>query len=199
MPGFTRQIILHTLTELMNEKPLSKITVKDIVERCGVNRNTFYYHFRDIPDAVEAMVKEELNDILKDQKAPESVSDCMEILVNAVQKNKKAMIHLYRSIQRDVFADYLDHATERVVEELINRAVGDFEMDQEDRHLISRYYKCVFVGVILDWLRHDMDYDILSDMHKLEYLREEPRESVQKSERLKISIHLWNRNVLEYY
>lgn len=90
MPGFTRQIILHTLTELMNEKPLSKITVKDIVERCGVNRNTFYYHFRDIPDAVEAMVKEELNDILKDQKAPESVSDCMEILVNAVQKNKKS-------------------------------------------------------------------------------------------------------------
>ncbi len=83
MPGFTRQIILHTLTELMNEKPLSKITVKDIVERCGVNRNTFYYHFRDIPDAVEAMVKEELNDILKDQKVPESVSDCMEILVNA--------------------------------------------------------------------------------------------------------------------
>ena len=63
------------------------------------------------------------------------------------------MIHLYRSIQRDVFADYLDHAAERVVEELINRAVGDFEMDQEDRHLISRYYKCVFVGVILDWLR----------------------------------------------
>ena len=143
MPGFTRQIILHTLTELMNEKPLSKITVKDIVERCGVNRNTFYYHFRDIPDAVEAMVKEELNDILKDQKVPESVSDCMEILVNAVQKNKKAMIHLYRSIQRDVFADYLDHAAERVVEELINRAVGDFEMDQEDRHLISRYYNCL--------------------------------------------------------
>ena len=115
MPGFTRQIILHTLTELMNEKPLSKITVKDIVERCGVNRNTFYYHFRDIPDAVEAMVKEELNDILKDQKVPESVSDCMEILVNAVQKNKKAMIHLYRSIQRDVFADYLDHAAENLV------------------------------------------------------------------------------------
>lgn len=181
MPGFTRQIILHTLTELMNEKPLTKITVKDIVERCGVNRNTFYYHFRDIPDAVEAMVKEELNDILKDQKVPESVSDCMEILVNAVQKNKKAMIHLYRSIQRDVFADYLDHAAERVVEELINRAVGDFEMDQEDRHLISRYYKCVFVGVILDWLRHDMDYDILSDMHKLEYIYEKSLESQYKN------------------
>ena len=90
MPGFTRQIILQTLTELMNEKPLSKITVKDIVERCGVNRNTFYYHFRDIPDAVEAVVQEELNDILKNQREPESVNECMEILVNAVQKNKRA-------------------------------------------------------------------------------------------------------------
>ena len=99
------------------------------------------------------MVKEELNDILKDQKVPESVSDCMEILVNAVQKNKKAMIHLYRSIQRDVFADYLDHAAERVVEELINRAVGDF----------------------------DMDYDILSDMHKLEYIYEKSLESQYKN------------------
>lgn len=168
MPGFTRRIILQTLTELMNEKPLSKITVKDIVERCGVNRNTFYYHFRDIPDAVEAMVQEELDEILENQRTPESVSECMEILVNAVQKNRRAMLHLYRSIQRDVFADYLDHAAEHVVEELISRAVGDSEMDQEDKRLVIRYYKCVFVGVILDWLRHDMEYDILADMHKLE-------------------------------
>lgn len=56
------------------------------------------------------MVREELDEILTSQQAPESVSECMEILVNAVQKNKKAMVHLYRSIQRDVFADYLDHA-----------------------------------------------------------------------------------------
>ncbi len=54
-------------------------------------------------------------------------------------------------------------------------------MDQEDRHLISRYYKCVFVGVILDWLRHDMDYDILSDMHKLEYIYEKSLESQYKN------------------
>lgn len=34
------------LFKLLNEKPLSKITVKDIVEECGINRNSFYYHFR---------------------------------------------------------------------------------------------------------------------------------------------------------
>ena len=52
MSGFTKEIIAKTFTELLDEKPMSKITVKDIVERCGVNRNTFYYHFKDIPDVV---------------------------------------------------------------------------------------------------------------------------------------------------
>lgn len=41
MSGFTKEIIAKTFTELLDEKPMSKITVKDIVERCGVNRNTF--------------------------------------------------------------------------------------------------------------------------------------------------------------
>ena len=44
MSSFTKEVIIKTLFELLNEKPLAKITVKDIVERCGVNRNTFYYH-----------------------------------------------------------------------------------------------------------------------------------------------------------
>ena len=37
MSGFTKEIIAKTFTELLDEKPMSKITVKDIVERCGVN------------------------------------------------------------------------------------------------------------------------------------------------------------------
>ena len=57
MSGFTKEIIARTFTELLEEKSMAKITVKDIVERCGVNRNTFYYHFRDIPDVVEFILK----------------------------------------------------------------------------------------------------------------------------------------------
>ena len=61
MSSFTKEVIIKTLFELLNEKPLAKITVKDIVERCGVNRNTFYYHFRDISDVVECALKREVD------------------------------------------------------------------------------------------------------------------------------------------
>ena len=44
----TKKAIMASFVRLVNKTPLDKITVKDIVEDCGVNRNTFYYYFQDI-------------------------------------------------------------------------------------------------------------------------------------------------------
>lgn len=48
----TKQALANSLKEIMEEKPLSKITVKDIVEKCDMNRKSFYYHFKDKYDLV---------------------------------------------------------------------------------------------------------------------------------------------------
>ena len=44
MPAFTRDIIKKAFLELLEEMPYSQITVKKLVEKCGINRNSFYYH-----------------------------------------------------------------------------------------------------------------------------------------------------------
>ena len=49
MANFTEKAIKASFLKLLNERPLTKITVRDIVEDCGINRNSFYYHYRDIP------------------------------------------------------------------------------------------------------------------------------------------------------
>ena len=46
LAGFTRKAIKETFITLLEERPISEITVKDIVETCGINRNSFYYHFQ---------------------------------------------------------------------------------------------------------------------------------------------------------
>ena len=53
MPNFTKKAIQETFITLLDERPLNKITVKDIVETCGINRNSFYYHFEDLPALLE--------------------------------------------------------------------------------------------------------------------------------------------------
>lgn len=49
MANFTEKAIRSAFLELLDQRPLNKITVKDITERCGINRNSFYYHYQDVP------------------------------------------------------------------------------------------------------------------------------------------------------
>ena len=51
----TRENIKGCFLELLEESPFSHITVKDIVERCAINRNTFYYYFQDMAALAEAV------------------------------------------------------------------------------------------------------------------------------------------------
>ena len=48
MTQFTKAAIKASFIKLLNKKSLAKITVKEIVEDCKINRNSFYYHFSDI-------------------------------------------------------------------------------------------------------------------------------------------------------
>ena len=115
MSGFTKEIIIKTLFELLNEKPLAKITVKDIVEHCGVNRNTFYYHFQDISDVVESALKREVDKAFEQPIQVDSVVECLDVLVKLIGENRKAMLHIYCSLQRESFTDALDKMCEYIV------------------------------------------------------------------------------------
>ena len=53
MPSFTKKAIMESFVRLAGKKPLDKITVRDIVDDCGINRNTFYYYFQDIYAVLE--------------------------------------------------------------------------------------------------------------------------------------------------
>ena len=63
MPSFTKQAIIHSFLKLLKEKPLEKITIKYIVEDCGINRNTFYYYFSDIASYLSSLCDEKNNGV----------------------------------------------------------------------------------------------------------------------------------------
>ena len=68
MANFTKKAIKASFLKLLNEQPLSKISVRNIVEDCGINRNSFYYHFSDIQDLLTEMIAEQTEAII--QKYP---------------------------------------------------------------------------------------------------------------------------------
>ena len=94
MPNFTKKAIQASFIKLLNQRPLSQITVKDIVEDCGVNRNTFYYHFRDLHALIEELVTDEANAIIGRYPAIDSIEQCMDVAVEFALTNKLSLIHI---------------------------------------------------------------------------------------------------------
>ena len=64
MSQVTKRALAASLIKLLSQKPLDKVTVKDIIEDCGVNRQTFYYHFKDIYDLVDWIFLEMASEFL---------------------------------------------------------------------------------------------------------------------------------------
>lgn len=68
MSQITKRALERSLKNMLLKKPLTKITVGDIADDCGINRMTFYYHFKDIYDLVEWSCLEDAKRALDEKK-----------------------------------------------------------------------------------------------------------------------------------
>jgi len=156
MANFTRKAIKETFLNLLEERPLSEITVKDIVETCGINRNSFYYHYQDLPALLEEIVREETQGIIRKYPNVTSIVEGYDALIEFVSHRRRAIMHIYRSVNREMFENSLMQLSEYFVRSYLETAMKDFPISPEDRQDIVNYYKCVVFGLVIDWLNSGM-------------------------------------------
>lgn len=171
MPSFTRRAIMESFWHLLEQRPLGKISVKDIVEACGINRNTFYYHFQDIPDLIEAIVREEADRVVQGHARVDSLEECLNAAVEFVLKNRQAALHMYNSANRDIYEYYLMKTCREVVENYLNTAFADRKVSPEDWEVIAKCYSCQCFGLFIDWLSDGLKADIQPMLSRMCQLR----------------------------
>lgn len=156
MANFTSRAIKETFINLLEERPLNEITVKDIVERCGINRNSFYYHYQDLPALIEEIIKEEAEAIICAYPSVTTIVECFDAVIEFASHRKKAIMHIYRSISREVFERNLMMVCEYFVHSYVDEVLAQDPISQEDKKTIIDYYKCVCFGLTIDWLNNGM-------------------------------------------
>ena len=156
MPQLTRKAIIDSFIRLLNEKPLDKITVKDIVENCGINRNTFYYYFDDIRTLVVDIMNMETEKVIskhiEDKSWEEGFIDAAKFALD----NKKAVYHIYNSVSRDELERYLNVITNEAISEYVVMVSDGISILDSDKELIVNFYKYALVGMVLDWIGRGM-------------------------------------------
>lgn len=173
MANFTAKAIKDTFLILLEERPFSEITVKDIVETCGINRNSFYYHYRDLPALMEEIIKEEAEMIIAKYPSVNSIVDCFDALVEFASHRKRAIMHIFRSVNREAFELQLMNISEYFVTKYVEVALTQQEISGEDKKGIVDYYKCVCFGLTIEWLNRGMNEEFKKSIRRIFLLKKD--------------------------
>ncbi|MBE5862907.1 MAG: TetR family transcriptional regulator [Lachnospiraceae bacterium] len=166
MSDFMKKAIKTTFLELLEQKPLSQITVKMIVEECGINRNSFYYHYQDLPTLIEEIFQEEADAIIESHPSIDSIEAALKATADFASKQRRAILHVYNSVNRDIFEKYLWKVCDHVVDKYGDAVMAGRSISAEDRDLIGRFYKCECFGLITLWLNENMSRDVGKDIER---------------------------------
>ena len=159
MSQVTKRAIEQSLKNLLLKKPLTKITISDISEDCGINRMTFYYHFKDIYDLVEWVCLEDARQALEEKKTYDTWQQGFVQIFEAVRENRPFVMNVYRCVHREQVEKYLKPLVDSLLLGVINEEAAGMTVRDEDKAFIAQVYSYMFVGLMLDWIRDDMRED----------------------------------------
>ena len=170
MSQVTKRALEQSLKNLLLKKPLTKITVGDITDDCGINRMTFYYQFKDIYDLVEWSCLEDAKRALDEKKTYDTWQQGLLQIFKAVQENKPFILNVYRCVHREQVEKYLQPLVDQLLLNVINEEAAGITVRDEDKQFIAQVYSYMFIGLMLDWIKDDM--------------REDPQQIVEKLSKL---------------
>lgn len=161
MPPFAKREIKNSFIKLLTERPISQITVKDIVEDCGVNRNSFYYHFQDIPSLLEEIIVEMTAKVIENLPEESTFEEKVTAALEEINLNKGMIYHIYGSSNREFYEKQLMKICDYVTRTYICSRDYSEKVTSKDLEFVISYLKCELFGQLIDWLNHDMSYDIV--------------------------------------
>lgn len=172
MSNLTEKAIKEAFLTLLDQKPITRISVKDIVEECGINRNSFYYHYADINELVTEIIREEIDNAVGGHKVVDSLEACFEVALSFILDHKKPMYHIFNSLSRDAFEKALLDVCEYAISSYLKGYKGFEELSENDRKMIINLYKYEMFGAIIDWLNSGMKNEILDLVKRLREVNE---------------------------
>ena len=140
----TKQELSAALKTLMSQKPLEKISIREITDLCGLRRETFYYHFADIYDLVKWMFEEEAIVLLRQHEGVQLWQEGLLQLFHYMLSIGHS--HLRKFFQADIYG-----IVQRTVEQLSR------EMGCPADELVTQFYVIALVGTVESWLLGELD------------------------------------------
>lgn len=154
----TKKLLAESLKNCMRQKPLNKISIREIVEDCGVNRQTFYYHFKDIYDLVEWMFNQEAIRLLKENISFLTWEDSCLYLLKYIEKNWDICTCTLNSMGRSHLERFFYDDIHDIIRSVIDEYSSDFYVEEKYKEFLTHFYTVSFAALLVSWLKGEMKY-----------------------------------------
>ena len=159
MPNRTKEMLAESLMKLLARRTLDKITIQDIVDDCGYNRQTFYYHFHDIYDLIDWIFAAQTQELIEKCRACGSLDVGVEAVIAYMQENRRLILNILRSVNGEKLLDNLYGSAQSIVLSALENHPGVQELSMNYRELVAEGFKYALAGLLIDWMRAGIPED----------------------------------------
>ncbi|MGN0293499.1 MAG: TetR/AcrR family transcriptional regulator C-terminal domain-containing protein [Lachnospiraceae bacterium] len=152
----TKQKLALSLKKAMERKPLSRVTVSELIKDCNINRNTFYYHFSDIYDLLKWMLEQEAIDVVKKIDLLIDTEEAVRFVMDYVDSNRHIINCAYDSMgheemKRFFYADFIG-----VMKGVIDSGEQRLQLSISDefKEFTAEFYTEALAGLMISWLKN---------------------------------------------
>lgn len=150
MSQLTRKHIISKTLELVEKKPVNKVTVREIVAECEITRNTFYYYFHDVYDVLDSVLADKIDELYAIQ--PLDFERMIFDILDFCSRHKKVWISVYNAMGRDLFSKHIISKFKVLMEAYLLSVVGEKGINPIDKEIILGFYEEAVTGILIRWL-----------------------------------------------
>lgn len=145
----TKSEIAKTFKEIIKEKSFDKITIQDITVKCGLNRQTFYYHFEDRNDLIKWIYYNDVFLPFIEVLREDNFYDALLTLLNTVYNDRVFYENAFSLIGDNTCKSYLYSIFETLVMTIAK---------QDKESLNVCFYTNGLYGIIVNWVKTGMEH-----------------------------------------
>ena len=169
MATSTKKALADALKKMMVIKPIDRITVNDLVETCGVSRQTFYYHFDDVYDLLEWVFEEDANANLPSEVVYDNWKHDVTLWFKYLYENATFALNVYNSNSRLYMLRYLKARMAACIRSFAEIASEGKNIDRQDFEFVVEFYANCAIGFISQWM--DMGMQLPKEFTRERILR----------------------------
>lgn len=190
----TKETFAKALKELLQERPLAKISVKDITSHCEISRNAFYYHFQDKYELINWIFYDDMLRNANSFNNPANLTNSFVDVCKCLYKNREFYMACFQYVGQNSLFETIQNLYYELWKLNLDMRYTEskVKLSEDELDLMAKLNAYALVGIITDWVKKGMHnnymtyFESVRQLLDMEYLTipEKENDSSKEAEQI---------------